>query len=74
MVAIVQGSIVDILMPPFTAQELTFGIALGGVTRGIIVGFVFGVAMALIVRSSIYHIGYINLHAFMAYLMHSLLG
>jgi ABC-2 type transport system permease protein len=70
MAAIVQGSIVETLMPPFTTQEF----ALGGVTRGIIVGFVFGVAMALTVGSSIYHIGYINLHAFMASLMLSLLG
>ena len=38
MVAKAQGSIVDTLMPPFTAQELTFGIALGGMTRGIIGG------------------------------------
>ena len=74
MVAKVQGSIVDTLMPPFTAQELTFGIALGGATRGITVGFVVGIAMTLIVGSSIYHIGYIIFHAFMASLMLSLLG
>ena len=74
MVAKAQGSIVDTLMPPFTAQELTFGIALGGMTRGIIVGFVVGVAMALVVGSSIYHIGYIIFYAFMASLMLSLLG
>ena len=74
MVAKVQGNIVDTLMPPFTAHELTFGIALGGATRGIIVGFVVGAAMALVVGSSIYHIGYIIFHAFMASLMLSLLG
>ena len=74
MAAKAQGSIVDTLMPPFTAQELTFGIALGGMTRGIIVGFVVGVAMALVVGSSIYHIGYIIFYAFMASLMLSLLG
>ena len=74
VVAKVQGNIVDSLMPPFTAHELTFGIALGGATRGIIVGTVVGVAMATIVGSSINHIGYIVFHAAMASLMLSLLG
>jgi len=74
VVSKVQGNIVDTLMPPFTAQELTLGIALGGATRGLIVGFVVGVAMVLVVGSSINHIGYIIFHAFMASLMLSLLG
>lgn len=33
----IQGNIVDILMPPLSAAELTLGIALGGVTRGVLV-------------------------------------
>ena len=74
MAAKVQGNIVNTLMPPFTAQELTFGIALGGATRGIIVGFVVGSAMNLADDISICHIGYIIFHAIMASLMLSLLG
>ena len=40
VVAKVQGNIVDTLMPPFTPDELTLAISLGGATRGIAVGFV----------------------------------
>ena len=36
----VQGNIVDVLMPPLSAGELTFGFAIGGVTRGMMVGTV----------------------------------
>jgi ABC-2 type transport system permease protein len=49
VVAKVQGNIVDTLKTRFTDQKLTFGIALGGVTRGIIDNFVVGVAIALVV-------------------------
>ena len=34
----VQGNVVDILMPPLSAGELTTAIALGGLTRGLVVG------------------------------------
>lgn len=43
----IQGSIVDLLMPPLTAAELTIGFVAGGVTRGVIVGFLVGVVMWL---------------------------
>ena len=74
MVAKVQGNIVDALMLLFTAQESTFGVALGGSTRGIIVGAVVGAAIALVVGNSIYHIGYFIFHTFMAPLMLNSLG
>ena len=38
MIAKVQGNIVDVLMPPLSPGELTWGFALGGVTRGLVVG------------------------------------
>ena len=38
LIAKVQGSIVDTLMPPLSAMELTVGYMLGGVTRGMLVG------------------------------------
>ena len=34
----VQGNVIDILMPPLSAGELTTAIALGGLTRGLVVG------------------------------------
>lgn len=37
LIAKIQGNIVDILMPPLSPAELTVGIALGGMTRGILV-------------------------------------
>jgi ABC-2 type transport system permease protein len=47
MIAKVQGNIVDTLMPPFTPTELVFGIAMGGVTRGIFVGLAVTFAASL---------------------------
>ncbi len=43
----IQGNIVDVLMPPLGPGELTFCYALGGVTRGLLVGLVVLVAMQL---------------------------
>ena len=45
----VQGNIVDVLMPPLSAWELTVGFAGGGITRGLLVGLVVGLAMSLFV-------------------------
>ena len=48
MIAKVQGCIVDVLMPPLSATELTLGYAGGGVTRGLAVGVTVGGAMAIV--------------------------
>src|SRR3954471_4425968 len=40
-----QGNLVDILLAPLTAGELAIGYALGGLTRGLAVGCVVGLAM-----------------------------
>jgi len=42
----IQGTIVDVLMPPLTADELTFGFAAAGTTRGLAVGAAVTAAMA----------------------------
>ena len=70
----VQGNIVDTLMPPFTANELTAAIALGGATRGLTVGLVVGLAMSIVVDMHLHSIVFIIFHAFAASLMLSLLG
>jgi len=44
VIAKVQGNIVDVLMPPLSAFELTAGFAAGGVTRGLLVGLAVWVA------------------------------
>ena len=43
----VQGNIVDLLMPPIGPGELLFGLALGGMTRGIAVGLFAALVLGL---------------------------
>ena len=69
-----QGNIVDTLMAPLTAHELTLGYAFGGVARGIAVGVVVGLAMSIFVPIHIYHLGFIVFHAVAASLMLALVG
>lgn len=42
----VQGSVVDVLMPPLSAAELTMAFVAGAATRGLLVGFVTAVTIA----------------------------
>lgn len=74
LISKIQGNIVDTLMPPFTADELTLAIALGGATRGVVVGCIVAVPMSLFVPIHFHNIGFIVFHGFMASLMLSLLG
>jgi len=73
-IAKIQGNIVDTLMPPFTPLELVTGLALGGATRGIVVGAFVALSMSFFVDLSIRHPFYIIYYGFMASLMLSLLG
>ena len=74
MISKIQGNIVDTLMPPFTAHELTFAMAFGGVTRGVAVGIVVTSVTALFAPVEIFHLGYIFYYAVGASMMLSLLG
>jgi ABC-2 type transport system permease protein len=74
VVAKVQGNIVDTLMPPFTANELTMGLAFGGTTRGVVVGAVVGLVMSLFVNLQIHHVIFIVFYGVSASLMLALLG
>lgn len=74
VVAKVQGNIVDTLMPPFTANELTLALGLGGATRGLAVGIAVTIPMGFFVPMHFHNPGFIVFHAFMASLMLSLLG
>ena len=69
-----QGNIVDLLMPPLSALELTVPIALGGVTRGILVGVAVRLAMELVVPFQVAHAGFVVFFALSASLMLALLG
>lgn len=74
VIAKVQGNIVDTLMPPLTAHELTLAIALGGATRGVVVGGVVVLAMAPFVSLHFHSIAALLFHGMMASLMLSLMG
>ena len=74
MISKIQGNIIDTLMPPFTAHEITFGMTMGGATRGVVVGVVVALAVSPFVDLSVHHWGFVIYHAIMASLMLSLLG
>jgi ABC-2 type transport system permease protein len=74
LIAKVQGNIVDVLMPPLSAAELTVGIAAGGVTRGLMVGVAAGLAMWAFVPLRVHDALILVFHAVNASLMLSLLG
>ena len=63
MTAKVQGSIVDTLMAPLTAFEIHFGLTMGGVTRGIVVGCAVALAMHVFVGLGIHSLTHIVFHA-----------
>jgi ABC-2 type transport system permease protein len=70
----VQGNIVDTLMPPLNAHELTFAYAMGGTTRGLLIGSVIVIVMSLFVPMGLDNFGLVLYHGFMGALMMSLLG
>ena len=74
MVSKIQGNIVDILMPPFTAHELWLALVMGGASRGIAVGLAVGITMIFFVDLGLYAPGYILFHALLASVLLSQLG
>ncbi len=74
VIAKVQGNIVDSLMPPLSAAELVVGFAAGGVVRGIVVGGVTAICVALFVPLHIHAAGWIAFNGVMASMLLSLLG
>jgi len=55
MVAKIQGVIVDVLMPPLSSAELVLAFALGGMTRGLVVGASVTIAMSFFAPMEIVH-------------------
>ncbi len=74
MIAKIQGNIVDVLMPPLSPGELVWGFALGGVTRGLVVGLVVAAVIEIFVPLHIYDFGLAVFHAAAASLCLSVLG
>ena len=69
-----QGNIVDLLMPPMGPLELTLPIALGGVSRGLLVGCAVRLAMAVAVPFEMAHPAIVLFFALSASLMLAFLG
>jgi len=74
VIAKVQGNIVDVLMPPLSPGELTVGFAMGGTTRGMVVGIATVIGMSAFVDFSVQNPGFALFHALAASLMLALLG
>lgn len=76
LIAKVQGNIVDTLMPPLSALELTIGFVMGGVTRGVLVGMSVCTAFVFMpgIDMSVSHIWAVLYFAFAASMMLSLMG
>ena len=69
-----QGNIVDVLMPPLSPGELTFGFVAGGVVRGLLVALVVGLGVSLFAPVHIHDWRFVLFHALAAATLLSLLG
>jgi ABC-2 type transport system permease protein len=74
VIAKVQGNIVDVLMPPLYPLEMAVAYVGGGVTRGMFVGVVTGIAIWVFVPLGIHSPAYILFHGLMASMMLAQLG
>lgn len=70
----VHGNILDVLMPPLSAGELTLAFTLGGVTRGVICAISVLVPAAFVVDIQVSHVWAILYFALAGSFMLSLLG
>jgi ABC-2 type transport system permease protein len=70
----VQGNIVDLLMPPLSPAELTLGLAAGGLSRGVAVGFTSAVVLRFFLPYSIHNWFFVLYYAVTSSLMLSLVG
>lgn len=70
----VQGNIVDSLMPPLSAMELTLGFALGGVARGVAVGVVVAACLTPLVTVHVHDPFFIVFHGLAGSLLLSTIG
>jgi len=74
LVAKVQGNIVDVLMPPLSALELTVAWIMGGATRGVVVGIACVAVMGFFADLHLHNIWLIVFHGLAGSLFMSSLG
>ncbi len=70
----IQGVIIDVLMPPLSGTELTLAYAMGGVTRGLMVGVAVAAGLYMFVPMTLYHPGIALLYLLLASMLMALLG
>ncbi len=70
----VLGSMVDLLMPPFSAGEIVFAFVAAAVTRGVMVGIISAIAIRIFVDYHVEHIGITLFYGFAAGTLLALLG
>ncbi len=70
----VMGVIVDYLMPPLSAGEVTVALVMGGVTRGMLVGILVAVTMLFFMPITIAHPGYALFYLLISSMLLALLG
>lgn len=74
LISKIQGNIVDSLMPPLSAGELTFAYAMGGMTRGLAVAVATAIPLSFLVDLSIENFAALVFFAASGALMLSLIG
>ncbi len=74
IIAKVQGSMVDFLMPPLSPTELTLAFVAGGATRGVICALATGIPMAFFVSLPLAHLWAVVFFALGASIILSLIG
>lgn len=74
MLSKIQGVIIDLLMPPFKGGELAFSIAMGGVTRGMIVALICAFALYMFVPFTMHSFGWALYFLFISSVLLALLG
>lgn len=74
MISKAQGTIVDVLMPPFTADEIINSFMAGGMTRGVLVGFAVGAAISIFVPIALPHPFYTLAYMLLASMLLALMG
>ena len=70
----IQGNIVDVLMPPLSAFELTVGYTIGGILRGIVVGAASIACLTLLTDMRVLHPLYVVYYAIVGSMMLAVMG
>jgi len=68
------GTMIDYLLPPLSAAEITIAMALAGMTRGVVVGLIVGIAISFFIHIEIQHMLLAVYYIIASALMLALLG